>query len=168
MSLTETELDRLADIVELQPTKNRELQERWGVESGSDVHQYLEGNLKDYYYRDENSLIRATNEANDLVDVEPGIVDDGEGDGKPDSIRVPPLEEQVFRVVAGPEDRSESVVSVLTKLRETYDIDPDAGDVRRALQSLKRKGVVEVVYRTVPTFKLSIDRDAVDVDVIDE
>jgi len=57
---------------------------------------------------------------------------------------------------------------VLTGLREASDIDPEAGDVRRALQSLKRKGVVEVIYRTVPTFRLCVDRDAVDVETTDD
>ncbi len=166
MSLSDEERDRLADIVELQPTKNKELQDRWGLESGSDVHQYLEGHLKEFYYRDDNSLIRATTEANDLVDVEPGIVD-GDEDGMPDSIRVEPLEAQIFGVLAGPDDRSQSVVSVLQSLRSTHDIDPDVESVRRGLQSLKRKGVVEVLYRTVPTFRLAVERDSIEVDVID-
>ncbi|MCL9817420.1 DUF5797 family protein [Natronocalculus amylovorans] len=168
MSLTDEELDRLADVVELQPTKNRELQDKWGLESGSEVHQYLEGHLKDYYYRDDNSLIRATSEANELVDVEPGVVaDDDDGDGTLDAIRVKPLEAKVFAVVAGPDEKSQSVVSVLQSLRSAYDIDPAVDDVRKALQSLKRKGAVEVVYRTVPTFKLAVERDSIDVDVIE-
>ena len=166
MSLTDEELERLADIVRLQPTKNAELEEAWGVDGGSEVHRYLENHLKEYYYRDDDSLIRATTEANDLVDVEPGIeADDDAKGGVPNTVRVPELEAQVFAVVAGPEDRSESVVSVLNKLRAEYDIDPEAGDVRRALQSLRRKNVVEVVYRTVPTFKLAVERDDVTVEV---
>ncbi|WP_129116805.1 DUF5797 family protein [Halegenticoccus tardaugens] len=168
MSLSEEETRRLADVVRLQPTKNKELQEQWGLDSGSEVHRYLEGHLKEYYYRDDNSLIRATSEAAELVDVEPGVEDDagGEGDGTPSVIRVPELEARVFRVVAGPEERSESVVSVLNKLREEFDADPDVEAVRRALQSLRRKGVVEVVYRTVPTFRLAVERDAVDVEIV--
>ncbi len=165
MGLTEEELERLSDVVRLQPTKNAELIEAWGVESGSEVHSYLETHLKDYYYRDDDSLIRATAEANDLVDVEPGIeADEMAKGGVPSVIRVPELEARVFAVVAGPDDRSESVVSVLNKLREEYGIDPEAGDVRRALQSLRRKNVVEVVYRTVPTFRLAVERDAVEVE----
>jgi hypothetical protein len=164
MTLSDEARERLADLVELQPTKNAELQERWGMESGSEVHQYLENELGDYYYRDDNSLIRATDEAADLVDVEPGVVDD-EGSGVPEAIRVPRLQQQVFSVVAGPDEESESVVSVLNKLREEYDVDPAAEDVRSALQALKRKGVVEVVYRTVPTFKLAVERDSVEVSV---
>ncbi|WP_135825634.1 DUF5797 family protein [Halorussus ruber] len=164
MTLSEEARERLADLVELQPTKNSELQERWGLESGSEVHQYLESELKDYYYRDDNSLIRANKDAAELVDVEPGVVDD-EGEGTPAAIRVPELQQQVFSVVAGPDEDSESVVSVLQKLRAEYDIDPEAGDVRSALQSLRRKGVVEVVYRTVPTFRLTVERDSVEVSV---
>lgn len=164
MTLSEEARERLADLVELQPTKNAELQERWGLDSGSEVHQYLESELGDYYYRDDDSLIRATGEANDLVDVEPGVVDDEET-GVPEAIRVPELQAQVFSVVAGPDDESESVVSVLNKLREEYGVDPEAEDVRSALQALRRKGVVEVVYRTVPTFKLAVERDAVDVSI---
>ena len=166
MTLSEEARERLADLVELQPTKNAELQERWGLESGSEVHQYLENELKDYYFRDDNSLIRATKEAADLVDVEPGVVSDEEA-GVPEAIRVPKLQQQVFTVVAGPDDESESVVSVLQKLREEYDVDPEAEDVRSALQALRRKGVVEVIYRTVPTFRLAVERDAVEVSVSD-
>ncbi len=168
MTLTDEEEERLADIVRLQPTKNRELQERWELESGSEVHQYLEGHLKEYYYRDDNSLIRATDEAAELTGVEPAVEgDDGNGEGEvPSVIRVPELQAQVFQVVAGPDDRSESVVSVLNKLRESFDVDPSAEDVRRALQSLRRKNVIEVVYRTVPTFRLAVPRDEVEVEVV--
>ena|SRR6056297_351648 len=166
MTLSEEARERLADLVELQPTKNSELQERWGLESGSEVHQYLENELGEYYYRDDNSLIRANAEAAELVDVEPGVVDD-EGEGAPSAIRVPRLQQQVFAVVAGPDDDSESVVSVLQKLRAEFDVDPEAEEVRSALQALRRKGVVEVVYRTVPTFKLAVERDSVEVSVSD-
>ncbi|MFB6089988.1 MAG: DUF5797 family protein [Halobellus sp.] len=157
--------ERLADVVRLQPTKNKELQQRWEMESGSEVHQYLEGELGDYYYRDDNSLIRATSEAAELVDVEPGVESDDERGGVPSVIRVPELESQVFAVVAGADERSESVVSVLNGVRDAFDVDPDVEDVREALQSLRRKGVVEVIYRTVPTFRLAVERDAVDVEV---
>lgn len=162
MGLSDEERSRLADVVELQPTKNKELQDRWGLDSGSEVHSYLEEHLKEYYYRDDNSLIRATADAAELVDVEPGI----EGEGKPTVIRVPKLQAQVFDVVSGPDERSESVVSVLHKVRAEFDVDPDAAEVREALQSLRRKGVVEVVYRTVPTFKLAVERDSVEIEVV--
>ena len=176
MPLTEEERTRLADVVALQPTKNSELGDRWGLESGSEVHQYLENHLGEYYYRDENSLIRATEEAAELVDVEPGVESGtppgngsgadgaGGGEGVPDVIRVPELQTQIFAVVAGPDDRSESVVSVLQKLRAEFDVDPDVDEVRKGLRSLERKGVIEVVYRTVPTFKLAVERDSITVE----
>jgi len=163
MTLSAAERERLADVVRLQPTKNKELQERWGMESGSEVHGYLEEHLSDYYYRNEDSYICATPEAAELTGVDPGV--EGDEDGV-DVIRVPELEAQVFEVVAGPDDRSESVVSVLHKVREAFDADPEVDAVREALQSLRRKGVVEVVYRTVPTFKLTVERDDVEVDVV--
>ena len=150
MTLSDEATERLADIVELQPTKNSE----------------LEDELKEYYYRDDNSLIRATEDAADLVDVEPGI--SGDAESGVDSIRVPRLQAQIFQVLAGPDERSESVVSVLHKLRDEFDVDPDADAVREGLQSLRRKSVVEVEYRTVPTFRLTVDRDSVDVSVTDE
>ncbi|EMA60031.1 DUF5797 family protein [Halorubrum kocurii] len=166
MALTDEERSRLADIVRLQPTKNGELQDAWELESGSEVHQYLENHLKEYYYRDDDSLIRSTAEANDLVDVEPGIEADAVAKGgAPETIRVPELEARVFEVVAGPEERSQSVVAVLNAVREAYDLDPDVDEVRRALRSLERKNVVEVVYRTVPTFRLAVERDAVTVEI---
>jgi len=85
--------------------------------------------------------------------------------GVPEAIRVPELQQQVFSVVAAPDEDSESVVSVLQKLRDEYGVDPEAEEVRSALQALRRKGVVEVIYRTVPTFRLAVERDAVEVSV---
>ncbi|SIS06096.1 DUF5797 family protein [Natronorubrum thiooxidans] len=167
MTLSEEATERLADVVELQPTKNSELQDRWGMESGSEVHQYLETELGDYYFRDDNSLIRATSEAADLVDVEPGIESDPETDGPPSRIRVPELQSQIVAVLAGPDEESESVVSVLHKLRDEFDVDPEAEAVRSGLQSLRRKDVVAVEYRTVPTFRLAVDREDLEVAVSD-
>ncbi|QLC33865.1 hypothetical protein EFA46_006510 [Halarchaeum sp. CBA1220] len=161
MTLSEEAKERLADIVELQPTKNSALQDRWGMESGSDVHQYLESELKEYYYRDDDSLIRATAEARAIVT--------GEEPEGPTEVYMSALEQKVFAVAPGPDADSESVVSVLHRLREEYGDDlrdedgeePSAKDVRRALQTLKRKGVVELIYRTVPTFRLAVERDSV-------
>ncbi|MFB6220256.1 MAG: DUF5797 family protein [Halolamina sp.] len=167
MGLDEEAKERLADIVTLQPTKNKELQDRWGMESGSEVHQYLEDELGEYYYRDDDSLIRATAEGVDLVDVEPSVPPEEEG-GIPETVRVPRLHAQVLEVLAGPEERSESVVSVLGKLRDAFDTDPSVEDVRSALQSLRRKSVVEVEYRTVPTFRLAVERDAFEVETIED
>jgi hypothetical protein len=152
MGLSEEARARLADIVELQPTKNADLQERWGVESGSEVHQYLEAELRDYYYRDEDSMIRATAAATALVS---DLVDTSDVE---ETVRVTDLEATVLEVLAGPDERSQSVVSVLHAVRERTDADPSVEAVRRALQRLKRKGVVETEHRTVPTFRLAAPR----------
>jgi len=166
MTLSEEARGRLADIVELQPTKNGELQERWGVDSGSEVHQYLEDELKEYYYRDDDSLIRATADAAALVDVEPGV--ESAGDGTTTAVRVPELQARIVDVVPPSDADGMSVVAVLHALRDAYGVDPSTDDVRSALQALKRKGVVEAVYTTVPTFRLAVDRDALDVAVSDD
>jgi hypothetical protein len=165
MTLSETARSRLADVVELQPTKNGELVERWDVDSGSDVHHYLENELKEYYYRDENSLIRATAEAAELVDVEPGVTDGD--DGAPTAVRVPDLQARIVDVVPEPDEEGKSVVAVLHALEDAYDVDTDTDAVRDGLQALKRKGVVEVVYTTVPTYRLAVDRGDLDVALSD-
>lgn len=159
MALTEDARERLADIVELQPTKNAELQDRWGMESGSEVHHYLEDTLGEYYYRDDNSLIRATDDALDLVDVKPGVEENGDDGGL--LVRVPELERRVLDVLPGPEERSISVVATLERVREIEGVDPDVDAVRSALQTLRRKGVVSVEHRIVPTYRLASDRSAI-------
>ena len=164
MELSEEAKARLADVVTLQPTKNAELQERWGMESGSEVHSYLENELKEYYYRDDNSLIRATAEAADLVDVEPGIEDDGEG-GAPSVLRVPELQYHVLHVVPDHDEDSVSVVATLNRLREVTDLDPTVEDVRGALRSLANKGALETVKRTVPTYRLAVPRESLTVEL---
>ena len=158
MALSDEARDRLGDLVELQPTKNAELQERWGLDSGSAVHHYLEDELGEYYYRDENSLIRATDEASELVDVKPGVEENGGGDIV---VRVPKLEREVLGVLPEPADRSISVVATLERLREERDLDVAVDDVREALQTLRRKGVVDVEQRIVPTYRLATDRAAI-------
>ncbi|WP_254543466.1 DUF5797 family protein [Halomarina pelagica] len=156
MPLSEEAKERLRDVVELQPTKNAELLDRWDLDSGSEVHRYLESELKDYYFRDENSLIRATAEGAELVGVDPGD----------EAIRVPELQVRIAEVVAGPDEDPESVVSVLHKLREAGE-DADVDEVRSGLRSLQDKGVVEVVQQTVPTFRLAVPRDELAVEALD-
>ena len=157
MTLSEEAESRLADLVALQPTKNGELQDRWGMDSGSEVHQYLESELKEYYYRDEDSLIRATPEAAELV----GLDDEDE------VLRVPELQARIVDVLAGPEEDPQSVVSVLHDL-EAVGVDTDNDAVRSALRSLQDRGVVESVQKTVPTFRLAVDREGITVEVLDE
>ncbi|GAB3680677.1 DUF5797 family protein [Salinarchaeum chitinilyticum] len=166
MTLSDEARSRLADVVELQPTKNSELQDRWGADSGSDVHAYLTGELSDYTFRDDNSLIRATAEAADLVDVEPGVEPGEDGDGV-GTVRVTELQAAVIEVLPGPDERSMSVVAVLQALREQTDRDPDVEEVRSALQRLRRQEAVEVEYRAVPTFRLAVPREDLTVEIKD-
>jgi len=164
MTLSAEERERLADVVALQPTKNGELEERWGMADGGEVHRYLEEHLKEHYYRDENSLIRATAEAADLVDVEPGV--EGDADGV-DVVRVPPLAARTVGVLAGPDGEPDSVVAVLHALREAG-VESTVDDVRSTLWSLRDKGVVEVVQRAVPTFRLALPREELSVEELGE
>ncbi|NHX38508.1 MULTISPECIES: DUF5797 family protein [Haloarcula] len=159
MTLSEEARERLADIVELQPTKNGELQERWDMDSGSEVHQYLEAELKEYYYRNDNSLICATPEATTLID--------GEDSERIQTVTVTSLQQAVVDVIAGPDEESQSVVAVLHSLREVGE-DRDTDDVRSALRSLADKGIVETVEKTVPTFRLAVPRDELDVELSEE
>ncbi|MFU1781843.1 DUF5797 family protein [Haloarcula japonica] len=159
MTLSEEARERLADIVELQPTKNGELQERWDMDSGSEVHQYLESELKEYYYRDDNSLICATPEATTLID--------GEDSERIQTVTVTPLQQTIVDVIAGPDEESQSVVAVLHALREVGE-DRDTDDVRSALRSLADKGIVETVEKTVPTFRLAVPRDELDIELSEE
>lgn len=156
MTLSEEAKERLADVVELQPTKNKELQECWGIDSGSEIHQYLESELKEYYYRDENSLIRATPEAAELVGV----------DTDETTLSVPKRQAHIIKIIAGPDDEPESVVSVLHTVQDTG-LDPTVDEVRSSLRKLQDRGVVEVVQTTVPTFRLAVERDEITVDVLD-
>jgi|GEM_PF-5906315 len=66
-TLPEREQERVVDLVRLQPTKNAEIQEKWGLNDGSEVHQYLESELKNYYHRDGDGYIRATDAAEEFA-----------------------------------------------------------------------------------------------------
>jgi 2-C-methyl-D-erythritol 4-phosphate cytidylyltransferase len=127
------------------------------MDSGSEVHSYLESELGEYYYRDEDSLIRATPEAVTLVD----------GDADPDSITVSPLQEAVVSVLAGADEEPDSVVATLHALRGAGR-DPTVDEVRSALRSLVDKGVVERVQRTVPTYRLAASWKSLDLETREE
>lgn len=165
MTLSEEARARLADVVALQPTKNAELAERWDIESGKEVHRYLETELSEYYYRDENSLIRATPEAQDLVDVEPGVEENGPNGEH--IVRIPSIQAKVVDVLPDPEGDPASIVALLHALREEHGIDPSTDEVRGAVKALKQKGVIAVEYRTVPTYRLAMDRDRLTVEIVD-
>ena len=81
----------------------------------------------------------------------------------PSNISVTELQSAILAAVPGPDERSASVVAVLQDVRERSDLDPDVEDVRSGLQRLKRMGVLEVEYRSVPTYRLAVERDAFDV-----
>jgi hypothetical protein len=153
MTLSEEAEQRLADIVERQPTKNAELQERWGMDSGSEVHSYLESELKEYYYRNENSLICATPEAEAIVAGE-------EPDSSERVVDVTDLEAEILDVLPEPDEEPQSVVATLHGLRDAG-LDPEVDEVRSALHSLVDKGAVERERTTVPTFRLALSRDSI-------
>ena len=159
MTLSEEAQERLADIVANQPTKNGELQELWGMDSGSEVHQYLESELKEYYYRNENSLICATPEATALID--------GEDSDRVQTMTVSPLQGTIVEVLSGPDEEPGSVVATLQAVRAAGE-DPEVDDVRSGLRSLADMGVVETVQKTVPTFRLAVARGDLDLEVRDE
>ena len=151
MTLSAEARERLEDIVELQPTKNAALQERWGMDSGSEVHSYLESELKDYYYRNENSLICATPEAEAVVAGE-------ETDSSERIVDVTDIEAAMLDVLPGPDDEPQSVVATLHAL-EAAGEDIDVDETRSVLHSLVDKGAVERVRKTVPTFRLALERE---------
>jgi hypothetical protein len=153
MTLSAQDRDRLADVVELQPTKNSDLQERWGMDSGSEVHAYLESELKEYYYRNEDSLICATPEAEAIVAGE-------EPDSSERVVDATGIQAAILEVLPGPQEEPQSVVATLQDLREAGR-DPGVDEVRSALHTLVEKGAVERVRKTVPTFRLELERDAI-------
>jgi len=159
MTLSEETRERLADIVALQPTKNAELQERWGLDSGSEVHSYLESELGEYYYRNADSLICATPEAEALL---------GErAENGTRTVSGSPLEQQTIAALSGPDDEPQSVVATLRDIREAgHDAEVDA--VRSALHTLVDRGLVERVQRAVPTFRLALDPDRIEIEPASE
>ena len=156
MALSEEARERLADIVELQPTKNATLQEQWGLDSGSEVHQYLESALGEYYYRNADSLICATPQAEALL-----------GDGvETGTLRVAgeKLDRAVVAALPDPDERPRSVVATLHAVRESGR-DPGVDAVRSSLHRLVERGVAERVEQTVPTFRLTHERDQIEIAV---
>lgn len=85
MTLGETARDRLDDVRDLEPTSNGELRDRWGMDSGSDVHRYLEEHLSEHVTRGDDGKIRVDGEPPQM-DSEPmqGAVGDRSGTSKPE------------------------------------------------------------------------------------
>lgn len=68
-SLTEQDAERIADIIKFQPTSNSQLQRAWGMDSGSEVYQYLNSRVSDMYERNEDNKIVATQSAETFIDL---------------------------------------------------------------------------------------------------
>lgn len=64
----EETIRRLTQLVELAPTKNSELAEAWGYDSGSEVYHYLSSNLRDFYTRNDDKLIVPTEAGESAVE----------------------------------------------------------------------------------------------------
>lgn len=67
-ALSDQDINRLRTIMQLQPTKNSELCEQWGYDSGSDLYQYLSSNLNPYYERNDNSLLVLTKKGETVLE----------------------------------------------------------------------------------------------------
>jgi len=67
-AFSSTKRSRIEDLVRLQPTKNARLQDKWGMSSGNEVHDYLQSTLADYHFRDGDNLIWASDAAEALDD----------------------------------------------------------------------------------------------------
>lgn len=65
--LRSKDMDRLNDIVTMQPTTNGELASLWNLNSGSEVHRYISSTLDEFVYRDTSNRLRATPNAERLV-----------------------------------------------------------------------------------------------------
>lgn len=158
MSLSEEARDRLEELVELAPTKNSELQDRWDLESGSEVHRYLEAELRDYYFRDEDSLIRPTVEGARAVGAGLDPVFAGR------TIELTPVQADAYEALPGPDEAGASVVSVLHALEDAGHTDLDGDAVRSTLRELERTGLVATEKRAVTTFKQAVAPGTVDVE----
>nr|WP_267900547.1 DUF5797 family protein [Halocatena pleomorpha] len=66
-TLPEREQEQVVDLVRRQPTRNVRLQDRWGLNDGNEIRQYFESELKNYYYRDDDGYIRATDVAEEFT-----------------------------------------------------------------------------------------------------
>jgi Ca-activated chloride channel family protein len=66
-TLSDQALDRLSDLAEFAPTTNSDLADGRDVETGAEIHAYLESELDGYYRRDSNRMLRPTEEAQQIV-----------------------------------------------------------------------------------------------------
>ena len=68
MGISQEEMERLSDIVDLQPTSNGELADIWGYSEGKKAYDYMSKHLDEYYRRNSNGKIVATEEAQEMVE----------------------------------------------------------------------------------------------------
>lgn len=61
------QIERVQDLIELAPTKNSELMDAWGFESGSNLYDFMTTELDGYFERNNNGLIVPTDAARALV-----------------------------------------------------------------------------------------------------
>ena len=115
--LANHEREHIVDLVRLQPTKNADLQDQWGLDSGSEVHQYLESQLKEYYYRDSDGYIQATNAAEEFAQDHQDVY---QHVTEPDDTEAED---------AAPNLRRRDLVVALIKLMEELEHLPTAGEI---------------------------------------
>jgi very-short-patch-repair endonuclease/ribosomal protein S27E len=121
-TLTARKRDRIEDIVHLQPTKNATLQDRWGLASGSAVHEYLNSELAEYHFRDAESLIWASDEAEALVNRDTSSRDDDQSsrsksDVETDSEQTQPADSELLDEIR---DLQSTLGEVPTKSEMAY------------------------------------------------
>jgi len=80
---------------------------------------------------------------------------------------VSPLQGVIIEALSGPDGESQSVVATLQAVRAAGR-DPEVDAVRSGLRSLADMGIVETVQKTVPTFRLAVPREDIDVEVREE
>ncbi|AWB26786.1 DUF5797 family protein [Halococcoides cellulosivorans] len=160
--MSDDALDRIEDLVALEPTKNAELADRWELAGGSEVHATLEGDLSEYYYRDEDSMIRATAAARERLRDAGRLAESDER-----AVEVSAFEAAVIEALPGPDERTQSVVATLQAVREAGR-DPSVDEVRSALHRLESRGLARRERRLVPTFGLAIDPATLEIEIREE
>jgi hypothetical protein len=71
-------------------------------------------------------------------------------------------------VLPDPEAEPQSVVATLQDVREATGSDPAVDDVRSALYTLDDRGLAERIRKTVPTFRLAVPRDRIEIELADQ
>lgn len=80
--ISQAKREHVADLVRLQPVEASDLDLRWSLPSGANVHGYLKSELADYHFRDGDDMIWASDAAEALInghsdeETEPQLPDD--------------------------------------------------------------------------------------------